>query len=100
MTAMTANALARRNPLDAVFAGPVGSFDAYVDAVSRIPVLSREEEHELAVRYFEHEDEEAAYRLITSNLRLVVMIAREYQRAFHNLLDLVQEGNVGLLEAV
>src|SRR5206468_1620378 len=48
----------------------------------------------------EHEDRQAAWRLVTANLRLVVMIAREYQRAFHNLLDLVQEGNVGLLEAV
>src|SRR5439155_458076 len=62
--------------------------------------LSREEEHELAVRWHEHEDRQAAWRLVTANLRLVVMIAREYQRAFHNLLDLVQEGNVGLLEAV
>jgi RNA polymerase sigma-32 factor len=52
------------------------------------------------VRWHEHEDRQAAWRLVTANLRLVVMIAREYQRAFHNLLDLVQEGNVGLLEAV
>lgn len=82
-------ALVRQDPLS-----------AYLAEIRRYPVLSREEEHELAVRYFEEGDEEAAYRLITSNLRLVVMIAREYQRAFHNLLDLVQEGNVGLLEAV
>ncbi|HET9062364.1 MAG TPA: sigma-70 family RNA polymerase sigma factor, partial [Candidatus Binatia bacterium] len=79
---------------------PQDPLSTYLAEIRRYPVLSREEEHELAVRYFEHEDEEAAYRLITSNLRLVVMIAREYQRAFHNLLDLVQEGNVGLLEAV
>jgi RNA polymerase sigma-32 factor len=52
------------------------------------------------VRYKEHGDIEAAYRLVTANLRLVVMIAREYQRAFHNLLDLIQEGNIGLMEAV
>jgi len=76
------------------------SLSAYLAEIRRYPVLSREEEHELAVRYFEHGDRDAAYRLITSNLRLVVMIAREYQRAFHNLLDLIQEGNVGLLEAV
>ena len=79
---------------------PQDALSTYLAEIRRYPVLSREEEHELAVRYFEHADEEAAYRLITSNLRLVVMIAREYQRAFHNLLDLVQEGNVGLLEAV
>ena len=76
------------------------ALSAYLAEIRRYPVLSREEEHELAVRYFEHGDRDAAYRLITSNLKLVVMIAREYQRAFHNLLDLVQEGNVGLLEAV
>jgi RNA polymerase sigma-32 factor len=79
---------------------PQDPLSTYLAEIRRYPILSREEEHELAVRYFEHDDEEAAYRLITSNLRLVVMIAREYQRAFHNLLDLVQEGNVGLLEAV
>ena len=63
-------------------------------------MLSREEEHALAVRWREHDDRAAGIRLVTSNLRLVVMIAREYQRAVHNLLDLVQEGNVGLLEAI
>jgi RNA polymerase sigma-32 factor len=62
--------------------------------------LSREEEHRVAVQYKEFGDIEAAYRLVTSNLRLVVMIAREYQRAFRNLLDLIQEGNIGLMEAV
>ena len=79
---------------------PQDPLSTYLAEIRRYPILSREEEHELAVRYFEKDDQEAAYRLITSNLRLVVMIAREYQRAFHNLLDLVQEGNVGLLEAV
>jgi RNA polymerase sigma-32 factor len=72
----------------------------YLAEIRRIPVLSREEEHDLAVRWHEHQDRAAAVRLVTSNLRLVVMIAREYQRAVHNLLDLVQEGNVGLLEAI
>lgn len=76
------------------------SLSAYLADIRRYPVLSREEEHELAVRFHEEGDREAAYTLVTSNLRLVVMIAREYQRAFHNLLDLVQEGNVGLLEAI
>jgi RNA polymerase sigma-32 factor len=63
-------------------------------------VLSREEEHDLAVRWHEQGDRQAAWQLVTANLRLVVMISREYQRAFQNLLDLVQEGNVGLLEAI
>jgi RNA polymerase sigma-32 factor len=76
------------------------SLQRYLAEIRRIAVLSREEEHELAVRWHEQGDRPAAWRLVTSNLRLVVMIAREYQRAFHNLLDLVQEGNVGLLEAI
>src|SRR3989442_11210016 len=79
---------------------PTDALQRYLAEIRRIPVLSREEEHELAVRWHEHEDRQAAWRLVTANLRLVVMIAREYQRAFHSLLDLVQEGNVGLLEAV
>ncbi len=79
---------------------PYDPLQRYLSEIRRYPVLSREEEHELAVRYKEHDDLDAAYRLVTANLRLVVMIAREYQRAFRNLLDLVQEGNIGLLEAI
>jgi RNA polymerase primary sigma factor len=79
---------------------PFDPLQRYLAEIKRYPILSREEEHELAVRYKEKGDIEAAYRLVTSNLRLVVMIAREYQRAFQNLLDLIQEGNMGLLEAV
>ena len=79
---------------------PADALQRYLAEIRRIPVLSREEEHEIAVRWHEEGDRQAAWKLVTSNLRLVVMIAREYQRAFHNLLDLVQEGNVGLLEAV
>jgi len=79
---------------------PTDSLQRYLTEIRRIPVLGREEEHDLAVRWHEHGDKEAAWKLVTSNLRLVVMIAREYQRAFHNLLDLVQEGNIGLLEAI
>ncbi len=83
--------------------GAVARYDPlqrYLAEIRRYPLLSREEEHAIAVRYREHQDLEAAYRLVTANLRLVVMIAREYQRAFRNLLDLVQEGNIGLMEAV
>src|SRR5262247_3153311 len=72
----------------------------YLAEIRRFPLVSREEEHRLAVDYKEYGNVEAAYRLVTANLRLVVMIARQYQRAFRNLLDLVQEGNIGLMEAV
>src|SRR4030095_7896574 len=61
---------------------------------------SREEEHALAVKWREGGDRKAAWRLVTANLRLVVMVARDYQRAVHHLLEFVQEGSVGLLEAV
>jgi RNA polymerase sigma-32 factor len=63
-------------------------------------VLSREEEHELAVKYRETGDVETAYKLVASNLRLVVKIAHEYRRTAFHLLDLVQEGNMGLMQAV
>lgn len=72
----------------------------YLSEIRRYPLLSREDEHDIAVRYKEDDDLDAAYQLVTANLRLVVMVAREYQRAFRNLLDLVQEGNIGLMEAV
>ncbi|MBI3781789.1 MAG: RNA polymerase factor sigma-32 [Deltaproteobacteria bacterium] len=79
---------------------PYDPLQRYLSEIRRHPLLSREEERELAIRYKEKGDIEAAYRLVTGNLRLVVMIARDYQRAFKNLLDLVQEGNIGLMEAV
>ena len=79
---------------------PTDSLSRYMAEIRRYPLLSPEEEHTLAVRYKEYGDVQAAYRLVTANLRLVVMIARNYQRAFRNLLDLIQEGNVGLMEAV
>ena len=72
----------------------------YLAEIRRFPLLSREEEHRLAVDYKEYGNVEAAYKLVTANLRLVVMIAREYQKAFKTLLDLIQEGNMGLMEAV
>lgn len=76
------------------------SLQRYLTEIRRYPLLTLNEEHDLAVRYKEYGDIESAYRLVTGNLRLVVMIARQYQRAFRNLLDLVQEGNIGLMEAV
>ena len=79
---------------------PYDPLQRYLTEIRRYPLLSREEEHELAVRYHRDHDIEAAYKLVTGNLRLVVMIAREYQRSFRVLLDLIQEGNIGLMEAV
>lgn len=73
---------------------------AYMQEIRRYPLLTREEEHELAVRFAKSHDPVIARRLITANLRLVVKIAHEYRRAYRNLLDLVQEGNLGLLQAV
>ena len=68
--------------------------------ISRHSVLDREAEHALAVRYHETGDVDAAYKLVASNLRLVVKIANEYRRSAFHLLDLVQEGNMGLMQAV
>jgi RNA polymerase sigma-32 factor len=79
---------------------PFEPLQRYLAEIRRFPLLSREEEHRLAVEYKEYGNIEAAYALVTANLRLVVMIAREYQKAFKNLLDLIQEGNMGLMEAV
>ena len=79
---------------------PFDPLQRYLAEIRRFPLLSREEEHQLAVDYKQYGNVEAAYKLVTANLRLVVMIAREYQKAFKNLLDLIQEGNMGLMEAV
>ena len=79
---------------------PFEPLQRYLAEIRRFSVLSREEEHKLAVDYKEYGSLEAAYKLVMGNLRLVVMIAREYQKAFKNLLDLIQEGNMGLMEAV
>ncbi len=73
---------------------------AYLKEVQRYPLLTREEEHELAIRVREHGDREALQRLVTSNLRFVVKIAYEYIHYRVKLLDLIQEGNMGLVKAV
>lgn len=72
----------------------------YLAEVRRYPLLDPEEEHKLAVRYAETGDQEAASRLVTANLRLVVKLAFQYHRQWSNVLDLIQEGNVGLVEAL
>jgi RNA polymerase sigma-32 factor len=86
-------------------AGPLAPRDPlqrYMTEVGRHSLLTRKEEDELAQRYF-HDPEgnvDAAYRLVTANLRLVVKIAYQYRRAAFNILDLIQEGNIGLMQAV
>ena len=72
----------------------------YLAEIRRFPLLSREEEAVIARRYVRDKDPEDAYRLVTANLRLVVKLAYEFARATKNVLDLIQEGNVGLMEAV
>ncbi len=79
---------------------PFDPFRRYMNEISRYPPLTREDEQDLARRYRETGDEHALFRLITSNLLLVVRIALGYRRAARNLLDLIQEGNVGLLQAI
>lgn len=72
----------------------------YLAEIGRFALLGREEEHLLAMQYHETGDRETAYRLVTSNLKLVVKIAMIYHKVYHNLLDLIQEGNLGLIQAV
>jgi RNA polymerase sigma-32 factor len=79
---------------------PTDAVSRYLAEIRRYPLLSRDEERALALRVQEHGDREAAERLVLGNLRLVVKIARNYRRVWTNLLDLIQEGNVGLLQAV
>ncbi len=80
---------------------PYDPLQMYLLEIKRYRLLTREEEKELAIRVREKKDQRAAYRLITSNLRLVVKIAMDFHRYWtKNLLDLIQEGNLGLLQAV
>jgi RNA polymerase sigma-32 factor len=81
--------LAHRDPLD-----------AYMREVQAHKLLSPDEEKTLAVRYAETQDVDAAAQLVTAHLRLVVKIAYEYRRAYRNMMDLIQEGNMGLMQAV
>jgi RNA polymerase sigma-32 factor len=73
---------------------------AYLHELRRYPLMTREQEHETAVQFTTTADSRLAARLITANLRLVVKIAQEYRRAHRNVLDLIQEGNIGLIHAV
>ena len=79
---------------------PPDPFSAYLQEVKKYPILTEEEEKELAIRLKETGDVDAAYKLTTANLMLVVKIAMTFKREWQNLMDLVQEGNVGLMKAV
>jgi RNA polymerase sigma-32 factor len=76
------------------------SLDSYIVQINQIPLLSQEEEFELAVRYKKHNDINAVQKLITSNLRFVVKVAFEYKSYGIKILDLIQEGNIGLMMAI
>ncbi|HET57575.1 MAG TPA: sigma-70 family RNA polymerase sigma factor [Deltaproteobacteria bacterium] len=76
------------------------SLDRYMAEIQKFKILDPEEEFKLAVRFKKYGDMEAAERLVTSNLRFVVKIAHEYKNYRVRLLDLIQEGNIGLMHAV
>jgi RNA polymerase sigma-32 factor len=96
---MSGTALALPNP-SLVLYGPVGSLEAYVERVSGIPMLGRDEEFALARRFRDHQDLDAARDLVLSHLRFVVHVARGYMGYGLPVADLIQEGNVGLMKAV
>jgi RNA polymerase sigma-32 factor len=96
---MTSTALALKQSSNLI-AAPIGSLDAYVERVSSLPVLSREEEFELAERFRRDNDLDAARTLVLSHLRFVVHVARGYMGYGLPVGDLIQEGNVGLMKAV
>lgn len=79
---------------------PTTSMEKYLAEISNYPILSREEEYKLAMRYKKYGDLDAARKLITSNLRFVIKIANEYRGYGLNPMDLIQEGNIGLMHAV
>jgi RNA polymerase sigma-32 factor len=87
-------------PSQALTLSPVGSLDAYIQTVHGIPVLTPEQEKELAVSFHDEQDVEAARQLVLHHLRFVVHVARGYLGYGLPLGDLIQEGNIGLMKAV
>lgn len=79
---------------------PYSALSAYLAEIRRFTPLSKEEEQEVALDYYKTKSQESAYKLVSGSLWLVVKIAREYERVAKNVLDLIQEGNIGLMEAV
>src|SRR5687768_15854296 len=102
MTASTmgkpGGSLALANPWAVV--PSLGNLDAYISAVNRLPMLTPEEEQEFARKFKEHDDLEAAGKLVLSHLRLVVSVSRKYLGYGLPHGDLIQEGNIGLMKAV
>lgn len=84
----------KKNPAE------ISPLQLYLQEIAKYPLLEPEDEFDLAKKHFEEEDIQAAHRLITANLRLVVKIANDFRRAQTGLLDLIQEGNYGLMQAV
>jgi len=76
------------------------AFDQYIEEIQRVPLLTREEELDLAQRFHKEGDREAARRLVEANLRFVVKIAYSYKHYDVKVIDLIQEGNIGLMRAV
>jgi len=91
---------AENAPVESTEIAPYDPLRRYLAEIARFAPLSRDEERDLAVQYRETGDRETAYRLVTSNLKLVVKIAMIYHKVYRNLLDLIQEGNLGLIQAV
>lgn len=79
---------------------PYSPLEAYLSEIRRFSPLGKEEEHAAAVEFHATKSPEAAYKLVSGSLWLVVKIARDYERVARNVLDLIQEGNIGLMEAV
>ena len=89
-----------RAPSETASIERVDALSTYLREVQRHPLLSPEETQALAVKFVGTQDAAAAASLVTANLRLVVKIAYEYRRAYKNIMDLIQEGNIGLMQAV
>jgi RNA polymerase sigma-32 factor len=99
MTEVNEDIKKKRN-LKTSLPAPTTSLERYLAELSNYPILTREEEYELAMRYKKDGDLEAARKLITSNLKFVVRIANTYKNYGLNPMDLIQEGNIGLMHAV
>ena len=91
------NALVVKTDSTATTLDPIAT---YLREIQKYPLLTRDQEQELAKKFFDQKDSEAAHTLVTSNLRFVVKIAVEYSKFGARLIDLVQEGNMGLMHAV
>lgn len=78
----------------------ISTYEQYLRYINATSLLTPEEEHDLAVKSWESKDREAAHRLVISNLRFVIKIANEYRNYGLKLMDLIQEGNIGLMRAV